>query len=83
MQIPFFGRLAPSDSVLLIGCGGGFDVVSGIPLVVWLLSQGKKVTLGNVSFAEIDRLCNERVGPLGWVVDGECGETGYFPERAL
>jgi len=83
MQIPFFRELANVRAPLVMGCGGGLDFVSGFPLVSWLASQGKRVTVGNVSFQRVDLVCHEPVGPVGWIVDEACGMTSYFPEKVL
>lgn len=41
-QIPFFETLKDSQRILLAGAGGGFDIYSGIPLLLNLLKQGKR-----------------------------------------
>jgi hypothetical protein len=51
--------------------------------MTWLRAQGIRVNLGNVSFSRLSDLCTERVGPLGWVVDGSVGTATYFPEEAI
>ena len=83
MQIPFFKSLESAKSVLISGCGGGFDIVSGLPIHSWLKAAGKQVVLANLSFSRIDLACRERIGPSGWVVDGSCEPMSYFPERHL
>ena len=83
MQIPFFKSLETSTRVLISGCGGGFDIVSGLPIHSWLKAAGKKVVLANLSFSRVDLACRERIGPCGWVVDESCEQMAYFPERHL
>ena len=39
-----------SDTILLAGAGGGFDIFAGIPLMLLFESMGKQVVLGNLSF---------------------------------
>ena len=78
-----FRHLQDSRGVLLTGCGGGFDVVSGLPLLHWLHSQAIPVVLGNLSFSHLALACRQRIGPAGWQVDETCVALGYFPERAL
>ena len=68
---------------VISGCGGGFDIVSGLPIHSWLKAAGKQVVLANLSFSRIDLACRERIGPSGWVVDGSCEPMSYFPERHL
>lgn len=50
-----FDILAPVDNILIAGCGGGYDILSGLPLFFYLTGRGKKVTLANLSFTT---LCN-------------------------
>lgn len=78
-----FRHLQDSRGVLLAGCGGGFDIVSGLPLLHWLRAQGVPVVLGNMSFTHLALACRDRVGPTGWRIDQDCVGIGYFPERAL
>ena len=40
------------NSIMLYGCGGGYDIYGGIPLYWELLRHGKNVILGNYSFAD-------------------------------
>lgn len=54
-----FSLLEKSKCVLIAGCGGGYDVLSGLPLYFALKSQGKKVYLANLSFTDLSRLANE------------------------
>lgn len=83
MQIPFFKKLEKSKRVLLAGCGGGFDIVSGLPIHSWLKSAGKEVVLANLSFSRVDVACEERIGPCGYIVNQNCNYMGYFPEHHL
>ena len=48
-----FDLLDSADTVLLAGCGGGYDVTSGLPLYFALRKQGKKVHLANLSFTDL------------------------------
>ena len=48
-----FDVLAPAQTVLIAGCGGGYDVLSGLPLYFALHGQGKKVLLANLSFTSL------------------------------
>ena len=50
-----FDILSPAKTVLIAGCGGGYDVLSGLPLYFSLCRQGKKVILANLSFTDLDR----------------------------
>eukprot|EP01087_Luapelamoeba_hula_P010480 TRINITY_DN2777_c2_g1_i1.p1 TRINITY_DN2777_c2_g1~~TRINITY_DN2777_c2_g1_i1.p1 ORF type:complete len:394 (+),score=72.38 TRINITY_DN2777_c2_g1_i1:2-1183(+) len=52
LQQPFWDALTPStcQNILIAGCGGGYDVFSGIPLFFALHKMGKTVSLANISF---------------------------------
>ena len=58
-----FDILAPVQNILIAGCGGGYDILSGLPLYFNLTAQGKNVTLANFSFTSLssmglDKLCD-------------------------
>jgi hypothetical protein len=48
-----FDILSPAQTVLIAGCGGGYDVLSGLPLYFNLRRQGKTVLLSNLSFTSL------------------------------
>lgn len=50
-----FQLLSPAKTVLIAGCGGGYDVTSGLPLYFALRAQGKQVLLANISFTDLKR----------------------------
>lgn len=51
-----FELLSPARRVLVAGCGGGYDVLSGLPLFFALRREGKEVLLANLSFTDLDSL---------------------------
>jgi len=55
---PFLARLARPEvrTVLLAGCGGGFDFVHAMLLVPDLVALGKRIVIGSYSFGEPRRL---------------------------
>jgi hypothetical protein len=53
--LPLLDRLAQSQRILLMGAGGGFDVLTGVPLFDFLTAQGKQVFLGSLSFSELKK----------------------------
>ncbi len=53
MQIEFFKDISTSNSILIAGVGGGFDIASGIPLYRYLRDMGKEVVLANFSFTDL------------------------------
>lgn len=50
-----FQLLKDAKTVLIAGCGGGYDVTSGLPLYFALRSQDKQVLLANLSFTDFSR----------------------------
>lgn len=55
-----FELLLPARRVLVAGCGGGYDVLSGLPLFFALRREGKEVLLANLSFTDLDSLMGEQ-----------------------
>ena len=87
-----FQLLDPCNSVLIAGCGGGYDVLSGLPIYHALREQGKRVVLANLSFTLISRFAADAyetfcsdvcvcVTPGAKPKQGEM--NSYFPERYL
>lgn len=59
--LPGFARLLADPTVrtvLLCGCGGGFDFVHGLMLLPELRRLGKRVIVGSYSFGDPDRISN-------------------------
>lgn len=84
MRIPFFEVVAPAQTVLLAGAGGGFDVYAALPLYFSLRSLGKTVHLANLSFTNLAVCEGER--PCPEILKVTCASEGpsfYFPELAL
>ena len=84
LQLPFFRELDKAQTILLAGCGGGYDIYCGLPLYFGLREMGKTVHLANLSFSSI-QASNGRKLPGGMVaVDAKTeGSTRYFPEIYL
>ena len=83
-----FSLLADSTSVLIAGCGGGYDVLSGLPLYFALKAQGKRVHLANLSFTNLPRLAKEaRYCDMCYKVSADLKQSNfpkiYFPELYL
>lgn len=51
---PITELLSSSDRVLLAGCGGGYDVLGAVPLLLELIGAGKTVSLASLSFTRLD-----------------------------
>jgi hypothetical protein len=82
-MVPFFRRLDESKNVLVAGCGGGFDVFTGIPVAQYLWAMGKNVVFANFSFTNLWLCGSERIAPTMWRVDERSAEIPYFPEKWL
>lgn len=83
MQIPFLKRLSNSRSILIAGAGGGFDVVSGIPIYLYLRSLGKEVVLANLSFSALNFTDSEEICPGAYRIALDDAEVPYFPEKYI
>jgi hypothetical protein len=57
---PFQERLSRARRVLLAGCGGGYDILGAVPLLVDLLSSGREVYLASLSFCYLNGLPGAR-----------------------
>ena len=78
---PFLEKLESAQTVLLAGCGGGFDFFCGLPLYDALKRAGKTVHLANLSFSDLDGAQGEMVTPhLMRVTKDTRGNERYFPE---
>ena len=81
-----FDLLAPADHVLLAGCGGGYDILSGLPLYFSLRAQGKRVTLANLSFTDLPSTNAKKFCRGCYAVSSSLKpprEGTYFPELYL
>ena len=52
LNLPILHLLEKSQSILIAGAGGGFDVFAGLPLYFALRDLGKNVHLANYSFTD-------------------------------
>lgn len=82
-MLSFFKRLQASNSVLVAGCGGGFDVFAGVPIAHYLRASGKSIVFANFSFTNLWLCGGERITPTMWRVDQQSAEIPYFPEKWL
>lgn len=83
MQIPFFKEIADSKSILIVGAGGGFDIVSGLPLYSYLRSLGKQVVLANLSFAALPFSNSEETCFGMFRITEQSEDLPYFPEKYI
>ncbi len=83
-SLPSLDKLAACKRVLLIGAGGGFDILSGIPLFHHLRNQGIEVFLASLSFSDLSRASGRWLTPKILEVLPEAGgDKSYFPEKYL
>ena len=85
-QVPFFQEIKDSETILLAGAGGGFDIYAGIPLYFSLKKQGKKVVIANFSFAWLSETTSKMVAPYCYQIeskDQDLSNRNYFPEKYL
>ena len=83
MQLPFFKELSTSHSILLAGAGGGFDIVSGIPIYYYLRTLGKNVVLANLSFTELSETESAEPCPGMYHITADSKTIPYFPEKHM
>lgn len=82
-NLPFFGELEQSKTVLLAGAGGGFDIFCGLPLYFSLKALGKTVYLANLSFSYLPD-DEARSSPYWLKVTADTARPrDYFPEQHL
>lgn len=88
MEIPrIFQILQASKSILIAGCGGGYDILSGLPLYFHVKKQGKEACLANLSFTPLPQLTKKFYCTNCVKVDSKLKLTNknpsYFPEYYL
>jgi hypothetical protein len=82
-RLPLLERLAPCQRIGLVGAGGGFDILAGVPLFEYLKGLGKTVFLANLSFSNFKQDVREsRSGVVEVRPDTPLMGT-YGPERYL
>lgn len=84
-SLPVLDRLAGCERILLVGAGGGYDIMAGVPLFTHLRARGQQVFLGSLSFADLSKVAGRKLASSDWleVGPGTGGDEGYFPERYL
>ena len=87
MEVPrIFQMLKTCNNILIAGCGGGYDVMSGLPLYFNLKKQGKTVHLANLSFTPLHHFGNKYYCDNCVKVNTQLKLTNknpYFPEYYL
>ncbi|WP_216911865.1 DUF1152 domain-containing protein [Nocardia noduli] len=81
---PLLHRLRNCERVLIAGAGGGFDLLSGLPLAFALHERHKTVFLANLTFTPVTRIGAQPVAAGLFEIDAETtGPMSYFPEKHL
>jgi len=84
MKLP--SEVPSRSGVLVAGCGGGFDIVCALPIILALRAAGHRVHLANYRFVDLHQVGNAR-RPLQQLYRVDAGSTpppgGYFPEWHL
>lgn len=78
--------LPEHSNVLVIGAGGGFDFLCGLPIVLDLERLGHTVHIGNYSFTELYKVMDaKRHNDFLVEINSDSFHTehGYFPEKHL
>jgi hypothetical protein len=84
MHLPF--ELEPNSSILVVGAGGGYDVVCALPVSLSLRALGHQVHLGSYSFTTLEDVKGAaEPWPHLFAITSECQgpENQYFPEGYL
>lgn len=83
-RTPLFERLHGSRRILVAGAGGGFDVMSGLPIALSLRAMGKSVHLANLTFTYLGATEARAIGPGLFEVRADTqSDERYFPEKHL
>lgn len=89
LNLPILDQLKDSNSILVVGGGGGFDVFSGLPIYFTLRDMGKTVHLANYTFCDLDltsQVCQTKTLVNDLVMATTGGVTvalDYLPEAYL
>lgn len=76
--------LEKAKNVLICGAGGGYDITGGVPLLTYLVGKGKCVTIGSLSFTNVEKLPNyqdfSEIEGLDYINSTNKTEKLYCPE---
>jgi hypothetical protein len=85
--LPAHDRLFSAKRVLLLGAGGGYDVLGGVPLFAELRERGIAAEFASVSFTALESLAGAQPDPEAsglYRVEAEAAVTScYCPEAWL
>ncbi len=81
---PLLHRLQSCERILVAGAGGGFDLLSGLPIAFALRERHKTVFLANLTFTPVTRASARPVAAELFEIDADTsGQASYFPEHHL
>jgi hypothetical protein len=87
LRQPIDDVLHAGTNILLAGCGGGYDVLGAVPLLIELTEAGKSVHLASLSFTALDHVAGhepvEGVPHLFTTSLAATTEEQYCPEAWL
>jgi len=81
-----FLQIIPSEPILIAGCGGGYDIFTGLPIYFSLLELNIPIYLASFSFTKIELLDKHQKlsDNIYLITPGqEISESVYFPEQLL
>ncbi|KAH3743884.1 cell surface glycoprotein [Pelomyxa schiedti] len=81
-RLPFLDALEGCNNILIAGCGGGFDMFSGIPLYFALKAQHRNVHLANLSFSKLPAGNSEVIGKICWRITTSSVQPHALPDYA-
>lgn len=84
MQLPFLDDVS-GKNILLVGCGGGYDIYTGIPIYFSLKKRGCNVYWANYSFTN-DLRQGTKFDSITYIVSASTSSINnenYFPEKYL
>jgi hypothetical protein len=82
-MIPFFDYVSAGQRILIMGCGGGFDVFAGVPLAFELQGKGCSIVFANLSFSFLNQSGCKKIDDVTWKIDDNAKDMQYFPELWL
>jgi hypothetical protein len=83
---PVVEVLSRSKSVLLAGCGGGYDVLGAVPIALELFRAGKNVSLASLSFTRLDSVPGHEAAAVPFLyrtLKSAATREAYCPEAWL
>jgi len=87
LRQPVSDSLSEAQNILLAGCGGGYDILGAVPLIVEMAGKAKSFTIASLSFTRLDRVPGhtpvETMPHLYVAQPAAASEEHYCPEAWL